>query len=333
MTNYYSALGIANYCDSQDIIREAYKSATERLRSMVLDKDVKSQLIALNEAYLVLSDTELKSKYDYALSNPLASTSSIDADISIKHQKASDFIENKLAGTKKRKKKRIWPAILCGFFLLSAVGTIVRTCSQAAIHEMGGKAETLGSYNPSANWTTYEIDNSISISVPNSMELRNDFDIYTRFLSDNNLALSNAEAIFQQKDLSNMSSEGYSTYARIIVQHFSFGYGDEVEHHYESPGLVAEDYKNLREMVDAEILPYEYVDKPTWRWIEVNGAKIIEGSYRRSGDKGPVVCHIYLMCNYDEMVKLIVSYRESDKTKWENDLNNVIRTFRWNNPH
>lgn len=231
MTNYYSVLGIANYCDSQDIIKEAYKSATERLRSMVLDKDVKSQLIVLNEAFLVLSDTGLKSKYDYALSNPSALTTPLESEIAVKHQKATDFIDNKLAGTKKRKKKRLWPAILCGFFLLSAVGTIVRTCSQAAIHEMGGKAETLDSYNPTADWTTYNIDNSISISIPNSMELRNDFDVYTQFMSDNNLVLSNAEAVFQQKDLSNMSEEGYSTYARIIVQHFSFGYGDEVEHH------------------------------------------------------------------------------------------------------
>lgn len=332
MTNYYSVLGVASYCDSQDLIKEAYKSATERLRSMVLDKDVKSQLIELNEAYLVLSDPELKSKYDYALSNPLISTTTIDAEIAIKRQKASDFIENKLAGTKKRKKKRLWPAILCGFFLLSAVGTIVRTCSQAAIHEMNGKAELLDSYVPTANWTTYDIDNAISISVPNSMELRSDFDLYTRFMSDNNRTLSNAEAVFQQRDLSNMSTQGYSTYARIIVQHFSFGYGDEVEHHYESPGLVAEDYKNLREMVDAEISPYEYVDRPTWRWIEVNGAKIIQGSYKRTGDKGPVVCHFYLMCNYDEMVKMIVSYRESDKSKWESDLNNIIRTFSWHNP-
>lgn len=71
---------------------------------MVLDKDVKSQLIVLNEAFLVLSDTGLKSKYDYALSNPSALTTPLESEIAVKHQKATDFIDNKLAGTKKGRK-------------------------------------------------------------------------------------------------------------------------------------------------------------------------------------------------------------------------------------
>lgn len=39
---------------------------TEHLRSQVLSKDVKNQLIEVNEAFLVLSDKELKKKYDYS---------------------------------------------------------------------------------------------------------------------------------------------------------------------------------------------------------------------------------------------------------------------------
>ena len=95
---------------------------------------------------------------------------------------------------------------------------------------------------------------------------------------------------------------------------------------------MEEDYRNLREMVDEEIKPYSYVDTPTWRWIDINGTKAIEGAYRRNGEKGPVKCKFYLLSNYDEMVKMIISYRESDSSLWESDLENVIKTFKWNRP-
>lgn len=84
---------------------------------MVLDKDVKSQLIVLNEAFLVLSDTGLKSKYDYALSNPSALTTPLESEIAVKHQKATDFIDNKLAGTKKKEEKTLMASHSMWFLL------------------------------------------------------------------------------------------------------------------------------------------------------------------------------------------------------------------------
>ncbi len=122
-----------------------------------------------------------------------------------------------------------------------------------------------------------------------------------------------------------------NTYARVLIQHYSFSPG-EVEHHYESPGLVAEDYRNLKEMVDDEIKPYTYIDTPTWHWIDIDGIKAIEGDYRRNGEDGPVKCKFYLLSNYNEMVKIIVTYREKDGDYWESDLNNIIRTFKWTSP-
>ena len=82
-------------------------------------------------------------------------------------------------------------------------------------------------------------------------------------------------------------------------------------------------------MVDEEIKPYTYVDTPTWRWIDINGTKAIEGSYKRNGENGPVKCKIYLLSNYSEMVKIIITFREKDSQQWESDLNHVIQTFKW----
>jgi len=85
-------------------------------------------------------------------------------------------------------------------------------------------------------------------------------------------------------------------------------------------------------MVDEEIKPYTYVDNPIWRWIDIDGTKAIEGTYRRNGDDGPVNCKFYLLSNYGEMAKIVVTFREKDGNRWESDLNNVIRTFKWDAP-
>lgn len=330
MKNYYDILGLSSYEDSQDVILDKYKEVTTQLRSHVLDKDMSGQLIAVNEAFLVLSDEELKKKYDYALSSNLVNEDLLKL-LAAKRQKAEQFINDKLSNAPKKRKKNKWPAIICGFFLLSALGTISRTCSQAYMQEKSSHAEIIQSFSTPSDWSEYKIDNAFSISIPNTMELRNDYDDYTQWASNNIGLLSSADAVFQQKNLSSMSSNAYQTYARVLIQHFSFSPG-EVEHHYESPGLTSEDHSTLREMVDNEIKPYTYVNSPTWRWIDINGAKAIEGTYRRNGDDGPVKCKFYLLSNYSEMAKIIITFREKDSNLWESDLNNVIRTFKWESP-
>lgn len=330
MKNYYDILGLSSYEDSQDVILDKYKEVTTQLRSHVLDKDMRGQLIAVNEAFWVLSDEELKKKYDYALSSNLVNEELLKL-LAAKRQKAEQFINDKLSNAPKKRKKNKWPAIICGFFLLSALGTISRTCSQAYMQEKSSHAEIVQSFLTPSDWSEYKIDYAFSISIPNTMELRNDYDDYTQWATNNIGLLSSADAVFQQKNLSSMTKDAYNTYARVLIQHFSFSPG-EVEHHYESPGLVSEDYRNLIEMVDEEIKPYTYVDRPTWRWIDINGTKAIEGTYRRNGDDGPVKCKFYLLSNHSEMAKVLITFREKDSDLWESDLNNVIKTFKWKSP-
>ncbi len=327
MKNYYNILGLSSYEDSQDVILAKYKEITARLRSQVLSKDVRNQLIEVNEAFFVLSDKELKKKYDYSFSSNSQDTT-LQSSISLKHDRAVQFVSEKLDNAPKKRKKNKWPAIICGFFLLSAIGTVSRTCTQAYVQEKSSHAEIVETFNTPSDWSEYKIAGAMTISVPNTMELRKDYDDYTQWMSNSIGVLSSADAVFQQKNLSEMSDDAYQTYARVLIQHYSFSPAD-VEHHYESPGLTVEDYRNLREMVDEEIKPYTYVDTPTWRWIDINGTKAIEGSYRRNGENGPVKCKIYLLSNYSEMVKIIITFREKDSQQWESDLNQIIRTFKW----
>lgn len=332
MKNYYDILGLSTFEDSQDAILHAYKDFTHKTGNNLSDKDIQVRLINLNEAYLVLSDTTLKSKYDYCLSSG-SDDSDLDSSISEKHKKAEDFIMSKLPSPlKKKKRKSIWPAILCGFFLLSVLGSIGKACSQ---YHMATATDAptvdLGMFSPSSGWENYEISDAFSLSIPPSMELRHDYDEYTQLISSHNLALSNAEAVFQQKNLSNLSSEAYDTYSRVLVDYFQFSPG-EVEYSNQSTYITEEDRKNCRDIALSELGPYSFVSGPNCKWINVGESKGIDIEYVRTGDKGNVQCHIYLMCNSSEMVKLITSYRIKDKDVWAEDIENVIKTFKWKRP-
>ena len=184
MKNYYNILGLSSYEDSQDVVLSRYKEMTAHLRSQVLSKDVKNQLIEVNEAFLVLSDKELKRKYDYSLSSNSQDTTLLSA-ITLKHERAAQFVSEKLDNAPKKRKKSKWPAILCGFFLLSALGTVSRTCTQAYRQEKSSQAEIVEVFTAPSDWSEFNIDGAIKISVPNRLELRKDYDDYTQWISNN----------------------------------------------------------------------------------------------------------------------------------------------------
>lgn len=332
--NYYDILGLPSYEDSQEAILSSYKNGTKKLRDTIFDKaDVENSLVSLNEAFLVLSDTVLKRQYDYCLSSNSKNADLTEAILS-KREKAKSFIQSKLANVPKKRKRSKWPAVLCGFFLLSALGSITKTCLRSSLELPSAPSapyEERGHFYPDSGWSSYEIANSFSISIPKTMELRQDSDQYTMSLKDNYLAINCADAVFQQSGLSILSSEAFNTYCRVIIEYYSFSPG-EVERHNQTSYITAEDKNNLKEIVDAELGPYDYVEMPSYQWISIGDTKAIEVKYRRTGENGPTVCRLYLLPNYDEMVKMIVAYKEVDSDYWETDMENIVRTFKWNNP-
>lgn len=333
MRTYYDILGLPSFEGSQDVILSAYRAISAHLlaeKDFFYKEGSEARLIIVNEAFLVLSDKDLKEQYDYCLRSNTVSEE-IKKAISAKRQRAEEFAHNKFSNIPKKRKKRIWPAILCGLFIFSAFGTLVKTCAQAAVLSSEEDSEKVGIYQPNESWSEYEIANAFTISVPPTMELRHEYDQYTQLLQHNNLAVSNAEAVFQQADLSTLSKEAYGTYCRIMIAHYDLSPND-VEHHYETSYINQENRKDLKEIIDVEVEPWTYVQFPTYQWIDIDGTKAIEAKYKRNGAEGPVVCRLYLLSNYDELVKMIVAYRESDSDKWAVDMNNIIRTFHWNNP-
>lgn len=89
------------------------------------------------------------------------------------------------------------------------------------MNSITSKAENLGSIETPSDWFTYELNGAFTISIPPKMELRHDYDQYTQYLQNNNLSISNADAVFQQVGLADMTSEGYNTYSRVMRPNMS----------------------------------------------------------------------------------------------------------------
>ncbi len=330
MKNYYDILGLSKFEKDQDVILCAYKDKTQSLSGSLYKVDnVQGQLIDLNEAYLVLSDVQIKTRYDYILSTSSSDTI-LDKDIEEKRSKAEKFILSKLPSPPKKKRKNLLPAILCALFLFSGLGTIVSTCSRSYF-ESKPYATNLGTYNPNEDWMCYDFLNSYSISIPPTMELRTEYDEYTRLLNNNLFTVSSDVTVFQPKGLSSLSHEAINRYGRVMTEYYKLSPG-EVESHDEVSYITEEDRIAFKELVDAELGYYTYTEYPTFRWVNLGDANAIEATYKRTGERGSVTCRLYLIPNYDEMVKIIVSYRDYEDEMWKLDLSNVIRTFKWKNP-
>lgn len=332
LKNYYSILALDFFESNQDAIKKAYQKATEvHHPNSYIGEDIKEQLTDINEAFLILSNKHSKQLYDQALSTTgIYDTGELDNLISTANTKSKTFVESYFNGTQKRKKKGCTAgAIFCAIFLFAVLGGVIKNCARAVSENKPAQATKIEKFVVPNSWTEYTIDNSFSLSIPPTLELRSDLDEYTKFISNKHLSLSNADAVFQQRDLSNMDKDALDTYCIVLAMRAYVG-ADEVEHYYESPQLQSSDYAELRDIADAEIEPWTYITTPTYEWIDINGIKGIDISYTRNGEKGPVICHIYLFFNYDELVKIVTAYRKIDEDKWKTQIGDIIKTFAWN---
>ncbi len=182
------------------------------------------------------------------------------------------------------------------------------------------------------DWSTYTINNeSFSISIPTKkLELRHDYDIYTKFLKEKGYACNTDDVVFQQKGLANRSEGSTDHYGRVMIAHFLGEAGDFMRSSETEP-IDAEAKATFMELVQNELGPYKLIGEPSYEWLYINDIRAVEIRYRREGGNGSTStrCAMYLLFNYDEMVKMIVSFKEQERDYWLPDMENVIMTFKW----
>lgn len=360
--DYYRVLNIA-YPSSADEIKTAYRQQAMRWHpDRNPGRDTTSEMQEVVEAYYVLGNPERKARYDaeyrlYQAAHAQRTASSdyqvhdqyVRQDMASARQEASDYMREFLDSLKKNGKAaargaweelKKWLVILLIFLIL---GLIVSLCAGRSINEslsdvaeFSDEIDNAASVNNTdavavpENWCTFSVEDAFNISVPTTVELRQDFDVYTKWL--NSIGVVNNDAVvFQQKGLSNNEASALHKYCRIICQHFSVSPGDCLRCNETEP-LVGEDRQTFLDIARNELgQGASFIGPVDIQWVTVNGVKAVQIKYKRTGynGAGPVVCQLYILFNYKEMAKVTISYRESEAHLWKADFEKVIHTFQW----
>lgn len=179
-------------------------------------------------------------------------------------------------------------------------------------------------------WKCYQVYDAFELSVPPTVELRNEYDSYTKMLNDI-LNISSENVVFQQKELSKLSKDAYGKYCRIICQYVSGEIGDFLKANEAEP-IDEELIQVIHEMVGAELAPgMTIMGDIDIDWVSNGSVNAIRAKYLRTGanGRGPVQCQIFLLFNNSEAVKVILSYRQSEYDIWNDDFEKVIYSFNW----
>ena len=367
--DYYKILNIT-CPSSADEIKKAYREQAMRWhpdRNPGRDTTAKMQDVV--EAYYVLGNAARKIRYDAeyelymaaytkrasehsqhsASSDYQAHNPNLRQDMSDAQREAAQYVREFFQSLKQNgqvaakgawEELKKWLVILLVFFIL---GLIVSLCVGRSVNESLSDVANFSEEIENAasvkntdtvavpeNWCTYSIGDAFNVSVPKTLELRQDFDAYTKMLNSFYVVSKDA-VVFQQKGLSDNEASAFHKYCRIICQHFSASPGDLL-HCYETLPLVGEDREFFVDMARNELAQgISFIGPVDVQWVTVNNVKAVRVKYKRQGSYGygPVVCQIYVLFNYKEMAKVILSYRESESDIWKSDIDKVMSTFQW----
>lgn len=186
----------------------------------------------------------------------------------------------------------------------------------------------IGTFTAPKSWHEYTFDFAYWISIPNTMVL-----VDNEYKSS--MSINPDVVVFRQKGFQADTEEKMDrNYGSIWIRHITCEPGTLLKAN--DTRRIDDDAKEaFNVLIQQKIAPYQkLLGEPTYRLISFNGINAVEIKYRRTGN-GSMTTQgiIYLLNNYDEMVEISIAYREQEADVWLPDLNNVIKTFRWNNPH
>lgn len=212
------------------------------------------------------------------------------------------------------------------------------------------KTKTTGIGN---NFTQYEFRDYI-VSVPNTMELRNEnsyMSLGKEIRRDGlktikKIDIGEFNFVFQPAGLDNIQNKeirnkALALYSRVLINHIKGANNDfyswdadiqlsQAEYNKANniyKNMLLEESKDLKQKgINIELLNIRDIKiaKNTHKFV------YIMHEYERSGLNGNVKVVDYYLHNNNEMVKLTISYRISERSLWETDFNKIINTFSFN---
>lgn len=196
------------------------------------------------------------------------------------------------------------------------------------------------------NWDIYTFGNICSFRIPPTMELR-DIDSEAGMVLNklvNNFSirfgenLADREIKFQPKGLNSTDKElvkkATSVYSRIIIADLN---GD-----FPTQSDIAKATNNEIKEIDA-IFKNQAIESfslfglgQTIKWfplkrVRIDGKYALRSMYKRPSPKGGFVnVREYMFFFTDHLVRITVSYRESESSLWKKDLDTFLSSLRFN---
>lgn len=182
----------------------------------------------------------------------------------------------------------------------------------------------------SQTYKNYTLSDIGYIYIPQNMELRSnnlnsDIDNVVKNYSNNRI-------VFQQKGLNNIKQNN-STYARIILKTDIGNYGDYNK--LTTPLQVSQNELNEINNYFKGMMISNFIgtSMKLVKWygtsiVQVNGMSALKISYLRQLKNNPyVVVSMYQFFNNDRIHTLTLSYRQSEKTIWQQLLSKALNSF------
>ena len=192
-------------------------------------------------------------------------------------------------------------------------------------------------------WSTYQYSNKYSISIPPTLELRRDSDVYTQILNDiqsgivgYHITSSNkGKIVFQQTGLSTNKHEYKSRYCRILIEHYSCEEGSYYPYSTDRVDFDISYYQGILKSAQTELQNFgvQILDVMRADTCTINDCLATKVIYKRTGYNGesPVIVATYMIFNYTECIRLTYSFREIEQEVWLNDLIKTRDSFQWMN--
>ena len=189
---------------------------------------------------------------------------------------------------------------------------------------------------------TYNLSNTIEISVPIELELRGDGSMYNQAMDglrdeynpSHIVKIGKSELIFQPKGTDNQEIPATEDVARILVKHFKIGSNSFPKWNFKISNLeLNEINEQLKKETTRELktLPFEceITDWTPLKTGTINGLSYVKGVYLSIIEGKESYTETYQFFNTNEKVIITNSTNISNKEKWVVIFNEVIKTFKF----
>ena len=243
--------------------------------------------------------------------------------------------------------------------LISGIESFYKSDDYNTILSNVKPSNSVNNSNTETNHTATELDDkftryefkSYSLSIPKSMELRNENSMMSlgkvifkdKLQTIKKINYEDAKFVFQPIGTDNVENrenqkKAFALYSRILIYYKEGNKGDYF-YWNDSISFNQTEYQEYNKIFKDNLLT-EYnnlqASGVNMKIVSISDIEILKNNnqyiyikqqYERKGLKGNVLVTNFYIFNNDEMVKITTSYRKSEIELWELDFEKIIDTF------